>query len=320
MRLEPSQLILIEHSEFALYAMNEELLAIKERFDLKTVTIHPILQSVRDKGALERSFIDFSPNTIYHAAAYKHVPLVEQNPSEGILNNVYGTKTIAELAVKYGVANFVLISTDKAVRPTNVMGATKRWAELIVQVYAAQAALTNRHQKFCAVRFGNVLGSSGSVVPLFRSQIAKGGPVTLTHPDVTRYFMSIEEAVGLVLQAGSLSEGGEIFLLDMGEPVRIIDLARKMIQLSGYALRDEAHPDGDIEIVVTGLRPGEKLFEELLIDLRSSVPTANPKILKSAEPVVQQAVLQQSMDDLWDHLDLGKFKEAIEKLMELASS
>ena len=319
LRLKPSGLVLVEHSEFALYKIHEELIAMRERFELASINIYPVLSSVRNVKSIERAFIDYSPNTVYHAAAYKHVPLVEANAAEGILNNIFGTKVIAELASKHDVGHFVLISTDKAVRPTNIMGATKRWAELIVQDHAYQSLTQNKNQTYCTVRFGNVLGSSGSVVPLFRNQIAKGGPVTLTHPDVTRYFMSIEEAVALVLQAGSLSEGGEIFLLDMGSPVKIIDLAREMISLSGFSVQDEKNPDGDIEIVVTGLRQGEKLYEELLINLNSSDQTLHPKIHKAMEPVIEPAELENELNELIELLDRDAISSATERLMQRAN-
>ncbi len=235
----------------------------------------------------------YQPDTVYHAAAYKHVPMVEHNPCEGVANNVLGTLNVARAAMESGAASFVLISTDKAVRPTNVMGASKRIAELILQALAAEtmvryddeapvAGLVRNRTRFAMVRFGNVLGSSGSVVPLFRKQIEAGGPITLTHPDVTRYFMTIPEAAQLVLQAGAMGQGGEVFVLDMGQPVRIIELARRMVELSGHAVRDEANPDGDIEIEITGLRPGEKLYEELLIGDDPS-PTAHPRIMKARE-------------------------------------
>ena len=319
LRLRPSRLVLVEHSEFALYNIHEELIAMRERFELASIKIHPVLSSVRNVKSIERAFLDYSPNTVYHAAAYKHVPLVEANAAEGILNNIFGTKVIAELASKHDVGHFVLISTDKAVRPTNIMGATKRWAELIVQDHAYQSLIQHKNQTYCAVRFGNVLGSSGSVVPLFRNQIATGGPVTLTHPDVTRYFMSIEEAVALVLQAGSLSEGGEIFLLDMGSPVKIADLAKEMISLSGFSVQDDKNPDGDIEIVVTGLRPGEKLYEELLIDLHSSEPTSHPKIRKAMEPMMEPAELEGELIELIGFLDSGDISPAAERLMRRAN-
>lgn len=318
-RLKPSRLVLVEHSEFALYRIHEELIAMRERFELTSININSVLSSVRNVKSIERAFVDYSPNTVYHAAAYKHVPLVEANAAEGILNNIFGTKVIAELSSRHDVGHFVLISTDKAVRPTNIMGATKRWAELIVQDHASQSIIQNKNQTYCAVRFGNVLGSSGSVVPLFRNQIAKGGPVTLTHPDVTRYFMSIEEAVALVLQAGSLSKGGEIFLLDMGSPVKIADLAREMISLSGFSVKDDENPDGDIEIVVTGLRPGEKLHEELLIDLNSSEPTSHPKIRKAMEPLMKHAELEGELNKLLQLIDGGSTSEAAELLMSRAN-
>jgi FlaA1/EpsC-like NDP-sugar epimerase len=240
----------------------------------------------------------YRPNTVFHAAAYKHVPLVEVNISEGIRNNIFGTKNVAELSLDTGVEDFILISTDKAVRPTNVMGATKRWAELIVQKCATECKIQKTNQKFSAVRFGNVLGSSGSVVPLFREQIKNGGPITLTHPDVTRYFMSIPEAVGLVLQASSLAEGGEIFLLDMGQSVRIFELARNMIELSGLTVKDIENPDGDIEIEITGLRPGEKLFEELLIDVDRAEKTSISKIMKAHEPELSSSELDNQVNQL----------------------
>jgi FlaA1/EpsC-like NDP-sugar epimerase len=234
--------------------------------------------------------------TVYHTAAHKHVPLVESNPIEGAANNVLGTLTVAEAAFEAGVGTFVLISTDKAVRPTSVMGATKRWAELIVQDLSVRALERETGQRFCAVRFGNVLGSNGSVVPLFKEQIARGGPVTVTHPEVTRYFMSIHEAVALVIQAGSLSRSGEVFMIDMGEPVRIVDLARRMITLAGLTVRDDHHhPEGALEIRYTGLRPGEKLFEELLIRNGSTAATVHPKIMKAEDPAMPPELLRQHL-------------------------
>jgi FlaA1/EpsC-like NDP-sugar epimerase len=230
--------------------------------------------------------------TVYHAAAHKHVPLVESNIIEGTENNINGTMTVASEAFAAGVETFVLISTDKAVRPTNVMGATKRWAELVVQDFARQAEKKNRAQRFCVVRFGNVLGSRGSVIPLFKEQIARGGPVTVTHAEVTRYFMSVYEAVELVIQTGSLAKGGEIFLLDMGEPVKVLDLARNMIRLAGHTVLDQANPNGEIEIEITGLRPGEKLREELFIATGNAEGTLHPKIMKANEPTVDAAQLE----------------------------
>lgn len=273
----PSRLLLLDHSEYALYAIHQELEATCSLRKLE-VELLPLLGSVNNEARLREICLHYRPHTVYHAAAYKHVPMVEANPAEGIRNNVFGTLNTARVACEAGVARFVLISTDKAVRPTNVMGASKRMAELVLQAMAAEAPETC----FSMVRFGNVLGSSGSVVPLFRKQLAAGGPLTVTHADVTRYFMTIPEAAQLVLQAGAMATGGEVFVLDMGEPVRILDLARRMVELSGLTVRDEAHPDGDIEIAITGLRPGEKLYEELLIG-DNPTPTAHARIMKAHE-------------------------------------
>ena len=287
--LRPAALVLLESSEHALYQIDRELRAVAD------FPVVPALGSAGDAALVARLLAAHGVETVFHAAAHKHVPLVEMNVLEGVRNNVLGTWTLTRAAMAAGVGTFVLISTDKAVRPANVMGATKRWAELIVQSMAQRAAAAGRAQRFCAVRFGNVLGSSGSVIPLFREQIAAGGPVTVTHAEVTRYFMSIHEAVELVIQAGSLAHGGEIFLLDMGEPVRIADLACNMIRLAGYSLRDAAHPQHDIEIVYTGLRPGEKLFEELLIASSKALPTAHPKIMQADEPCLTEAALQDAV-------------------------
>jgi FlaA1/EpsC-like NDP-sugar epimerase len=235
----------------------------------------------------------WKPHTVYHAAAYKHVPMVEHNPAEGVRNNVWGTWVCAEAAARNGVRNFVLISTDKAVRPTNIMGASKRLAEMVLQALADGSP----HTTFSMVRFGNVLGSSGSVVPLFREQIKNGGPITLTHADITRYFMTIPEAAQLVIQAGAMGQGGDVFLLDMGEPVKIIDLARRMVELSGLTVRDEADPSGDIELAVTGLRPGEKLYEELLIGDNPQA-TQHPRIMKAHEQFLSWPELSQRLNAL----------------------
>jgi FlaA1/EpsC-like NDP-sugar epimerase len=280
-KLAPRALLLFDSSEHALYGIHHELVerAAAEPLD---VTLVPLLGSVTDETRLTLVMEAFRPDTVYHAAAYKHVPLVEHNPAAGVLNNVFGTLTLALAAQAHGVRNFVLISTDKAVRPTNVMGASKRLAEMVLQALAKE---NTGNTVFSMVRFGNVLGSSGSVVPLFRRQIREGGPVTITHEDVTRYFMSIPEAAELVIQAGAMAQGGEVFVLDMGEPVRISDLARNMIELSGLTIRDESNPEGDIAIEVVGLRPGEKLYEELLID-GDDLPTSHPKIMKAREPLL----------------------------------
>ena len=233
------------------------------------------------------------PDTVYHAAAYKHVPLVEHNPTEGIKNNVLGTLRTAQAAAEIGVSNFVLISTDKAVRPTNILGASKRLAEMALQALASNCPGT----KFSMVRFGNVLGSSGSVVPKFRQQIRDGGPITLTHPEITRYFMTIPEASQLVIQAGAMAKGGDVFVLDMGQSVKIMDLARRMIELSGLTVRDEQNPDGDIEIEITGLRPGEKLYEELLIG-NDPKPTSHPRIMNAHEAFVAWTELKEKLEAL----------------------
>jgi FlaA1/EpsC-like NDP-sugar epimerase len=260
----PKKIVLMELSEFALYSINGELqkLASKLDYDLPVI---PLLGSVQHKNRLLTIMRTFGVQTIYHAAAYKHVPVVEHNVIEGVRNNIFGTLFVAEAAIEAQVETFVLISTDKAVRPTNVMGTTKRMAELVLQALADKTMKAKGKTRFCMVRFGNVLGSSGSVVPLFREQIKNGGPVTVTHPDIIRYFMTIPEASQLVIQAGAMGKGGDVFVLDMGDPVKIADLASKMIRLSGMTVADNMNPDGDIAIEYTGLRPGEKLFEELLI-------------------------------------------------------
>lgn len=301
----PARLILVEHSEFGLYSIHQELghlcRRIVEQGD--AVELAPLLANVRDYGRMLEICRAYQPHTIYHAAAYKHVPLVENNPAEGIANNVLGTFNTARAAMETGVSHFVLVSTDKAVRPTNVMGASKRLAEMVLQALSAAPApsfgpgapAVSNLTRFAMVRFGNVLGSSGSVVPLFRRQIEAGGPITLTHAEVTRYFMTIPEAAQLVLQAGAMAEGGEVYVLDMGQPVRIIDLARRMVKLSGFTVRDENRPDGDIAIEVTGLRPGEKLYEELLIG-DNPVATVHPRILKAHEEFVPWADFRGDLD------------------------
>lgn len=277
LRHKPKALVLFDISEYSLYAIERELSSINQIKDYG-VTIHALLGSVKHQVRCEVVMRTFNIDTVYHAAAYKHVPLVEYNVIEGVQNNVMGTWNLAEAAIAAGVKRFVLISTDKAVRPTNVMGASKRLAELVLQGLAQRQSGTI----FSMVRFGNVLGSSGSVVPLFRDQIRDGGPITVTHPDIIRYFMTIPEASQLVLQAGSMGLGGEVFVLDMGEPVKIADLARKIIRLMGFSEKTSEEPEGDIEIVYSGLRPGEKLYEELLIG-DNPQGTAHPRIMKAAE-------------------------------------
>jgi FlaA1/EpsC-like NDP-sugar epimerase len=274
----------------------------------------PILASVTDENAMAKIFGYFSPQTVFHAAAYKHVPMVERNIAAAVWNNVWGTKVCAEQALASGTETFMLVSTDKAVRPTNVMGATKRVAELIVQAMAA--SLNRSSRSFAAVRFGNVLGSSGSVVPLFREQIAKGGPVTLTHAEVTRYFMTIPEAAQLVLQAAGMAKGGEVFVLDMGKPVKIYDLARRMIEFSGQTVQDELNLRGTVEIRVTGLRPGEKLYEELLIG-GDPEATAHPKILKAQESSMKRDALEAKLEALEDRIESNNLAGIRQLLAEL---
>ena len=288
----PQQLLLVDHNEFGLYRIHQELEAVCRSQSL-SVVLTPLLGSVTPSGRMQALCAAFQPHTIYHAAAYKHVPMVESNPGEGVINNVFGTLNTALAARDHGVQRFVLVSTDKAVRPTNIMGATKRMAELALQALAAQSSQT----LFSMVRFGNVLGSSGSVVPLFRQQLAAGGPLTVTHPDVTRYFMTIPEAAQLVLQAGAMGQGGDVFVLDMGESVKIVDLAHRMVQLSGLTVRDPANPLGDIEIAFTGLRPGEKLFEELLIGDHPE-PTLHPRIMKAQEAYLSWSTLDLHLQAL----------------------
>lgn len=274
-RWRPQRLVLFEANEFALYQIERELT------DVPDLVVIPVLGSVTEQARVDQALTQNDVQVVFHAAAHKHVPLVEANALEGIKNNVFGTAVVAEAAFARGVENFVLISTDKAVRPTNVMGATKRWAELIVSNVAGRAKTAGTGQRFCAVRFGNVLGSNGSVVPLFKEQIEQGGPVTLTDAAMTRYFMSIEEAAELIVQAGALSEGGDVFLLDMGEPMLIMDLAENMIRLAGLSVRSSDRPHGDIEIVITGKRPGEKMYEELFYDASSAQGTRHAKIMRA---------------------------------------
>ncbi len=310
----PHQLVLLDHSEFALYRVQQELLALTAQQGLN-ISIAALLGSVCDSERVSDIFNRYRPDTVYHAAAYKHVPLVEFNPVEGILNNVLGTLHVAQAGLYAGVANLVLISTDKAVRPTNVMGASKRLAEMVLQALAAQDP-GDVHTCFAMVRFGNVLGSSGSVVPLFRQQLATGGPLTVTHTEVTRYFMTIPEAAQLVLQAGAMATGGEVFVLDMGQPVRILELAQRMITLSGMRVRDDAHADGDIEIAITGLRPGEKLYEELLTG-DNPQPTVHPRIMQAREGFVPWDSLSASLSELTLALKRNDVPQALNILQRL---
>jgi FlaA1/EpsC-like NDP-sugar epimerase len=304
--LAPSALLLVELTEFALYAIEHELQALMQEAKWQKantqVALVPLLANVRDASRMSEIFATWRPHTVYHAAAYKHVPLVEHNPAEGIKNNVLGTLTTALQAVAHGTSDFVLISTDKAVRPTNVMGTSKRLAEMVLQAQAAAMQQAGAKTCFSMVRFGNVLGSSGSVVPLFRRQIKDGGPITLTDERITRYFMTIPEAAQLVIQAGAMASGGDVFVLDMGEPVKIIDLAKRMVELSGLGLKDEANLNGDIEIQVTGLRPGEKLYEELLIG-DNPLPTPHPRIMKAHEDFLPWTELQGKLAELGVSLD-----------------
>lgn len=313
--LEPTSLLLFDHSEYNLYCILSEL-EQRVQSESLNVTLLPILGSVRHQDKLLEVMNTWSVDTVYHAAAYKHVPMVEHNIAEGILNNVIGTLNTAQAALQAGVENFVLISTDKAVRPTNVMGSTKRLAELVLQALSKEVAPTlfgdasniSRVNKtrFTMVRFGNVLGSSGSVIPLFHKQIQAGGPLTVTHPKITRYFMTIPEAAQLVIQAGSMGQGGDVFVLDMGEPVKIVELAEKMIHLSGLSIRSDTNPHGDILINFSGLRPGEKLYEELLIG-DNVAPTRHPMIMRANEELLGWEVLKARLHGLLTAVEAGDF-------------
>ena len=301
-KARPAVLLLVELTEFALYAIEHELQSLVSDAWMGDVRLLPLLANVRDASRMEEILRTWKPHTVYHAAAYKHVPLVEHNPAEGVKNNVLGTLNTAQLAAAHGVRDFVLISTDKAVRPTNVMGTSKRLAEMVLQAQALAMSEVGGKTCFSMVRFGNVLGSSGSVVPLFRKQIKDGGPITLTDERITRYFMTIPEAAQLVIQAGAMASGGDVFVLDMGEPVKIIDLAKRMVELSGLGLKDDATPNGDIEIQVTGLRPGEKLYEELLIGDKP-LPTCHARIMKAHEDFLPWGELQSKLAALGLALD-----------------
>lgn len=325
--LKPKALLMFEHSEFNLYSIHGELEQRVRRESL-SVRLLPFLGSVRNQSHLSDIMSIWHVNTVYHAAAYKHVPMVEHNIAEGVMNNVFGTLNTAQAAIQANVSNFVLISTDKAVRPTNVMGSTKRLAEMVLQALskelapflfgdAGNVARVNK-TRFTMVRFGNVLGSSGSVIPLFHKQIKAGGPLTVTHPKITRYFMTIPEAAQLVIQAGSMGLGGDVFVLDMGEPVKIVSLAEKMINLSGLSVRSERNPNGDIAIEFTGLRPGEKLYEELLIGDNVS-PTSHPMIMTAIEDFLSWECLRGALDALAMAVKEEDFDKVRQLLRELVS-
>jgi len=306
----PRKLIIYELSEFALYEIEKEL---KKTLAIK-IPIIALLGSVQDKTRLKQIMKVYSVQTVYHAAAYKHVPLVEENVVEGVKNNIFGTMTAAQAALEQSVETFVLISTDKAVRPTNIMGATKRFAELVLQALAEEYKNNAHKTRFCMVRFGNVLGSSGSVVPLFKQQIKQGGPVTVTDENIVRYFMTIPEAAQLVLQASSMGQGGDVYVLNMGEPVKIAELAKKMIHLSGLEIKDENNPDGDIEIVYTGLRPGEKLYEELLIGDNVS-QTKHPAIMRAEEKYLSLSEINEKLSLLQIACNNYEINQIIELLI-----
>jgi FlaA1/EpsC-like NDP-sugar epimerase len=325
--LKPKTLLLFEHSEFNLYSIHGEL---EHRINRESLSVRlvPFLGSIRDQKHLFDTMSIWRVDTVYHAAAYKHVPMVEHNIAEGVSNNVIGTLNTAQAALLANVSNFVLISTDKAVRPTNVMGSTKRLAEMVLQALSgevapvlfkdsANVARVNK-TRFTMVRFGNVLGSSGSVIPLFHKQIQVGGPLTVTHPKITRYFMTIPEAAQLVIQAGSMGQGGDVFVLDMGEPVRIASLAEKMIHLSGLSVRSEKNPNGDIAIEFTGLRPGEKLYEELLIGDNVS-PTQHPMIMTANEDYLNWEQLKEQLSALCKAVAEEDFIRVRQLLRELVS-
>ncbi len=307
-RNNPKTLIILDANEFALYEIKKEL-----ESSLPNVRLRAIIASITNKKRMMDVFSTFDVDTIYHSAAYKHVPLVEENPFEGVFNNIIGTKVCVETAIDSNVETFVLISTDKAVRPTNIMGATKRFAEMILQSYSED----NKVTRMCMVRFGNVLGSSGSAIPLFQSQIKEGGPVTVTDPKVTRYFMSIPEAAELVIQAGAMGKGGDVFVLDMGESVKITDLAKRLINLSGLEVKDENNENGDIEVVFTGLRPGEKLYEELLIGDNIS-KTEHKQILRAQEEFVEKEEIERlicKLEEAEKNNDVSTLKEIFRQVI-----
>ena len=306
LKMKPNKLLLLDSNEFALYSILDELNLSNYSSKLEII---PLLTSVQDKKNINIIFKTWRPNTVYHAAAYKHVPIVEHNLSEGVKNNVFGTLTVAKASLEMEVDDFVFISTDKAVRPTNIMGATKRLGEICLQALFSNRK-ENQLTKFSMVRFGNVLDSSGSVIPKFRKQIKDRLPLTVTHPEITRFFMTIQEAAELVIQAGAMAKGGDVFVLDMGEPVKIYDLAKKMIQLSGLKLKDQNNPKGDIEIKITGLRPGEKLYEELLLE-DNSIETKHPKIFKAKEKFIAWVELKEEIYKLEHAILLNDLKRIV---------
>jgi FlaA1/EpsC-like NDP-sugar epimerase len=322
LRLGPQTLVLFELSEVALYEISMEIEEVQRRLRMRAeadapaaTTVVEVLGSVLDRKLVSRTIQELGVQVIYHAAAYKHVPIVEANPFAGLQNNTFGTLAVAEAAKELGVDRFVLVSTDKAVRPTNIMGASKRLAEQILQALAQERGTTTI---FTMVRFGNVLDSSGSVVRRFRNQIKAGGPVTVTHPEIIRYFMSIPEAAQLVIQAGTMATGGEVFVLEMGTPVKIDDLARTMVRLSGLEVRDESHPDGDIAIEYVGLRRGEKLYEELLIG-ENTTGTSHPRIFKNSEPILpfeDLATALERLEDAMHRMDETELQELLRATVE----
>ncbi len=318
-KAKPSKVILLDNNEPSLYLSNKKL---NGNFIQNNINIITILGDASDENLVDKIFSSHNISFVFHSAAYKHVPIVEHNPIQGLKNNIFSTYVMCNMAVKYDVENFTLISSDKAVRPTNIMGASKRFSELIVQAFDYEINKNSRKNlkkyktKLSMVRFGNVLDSSGSVVPLFREQIAKGGPITLTHKEIIRYFMTIEEATQLVLQSSLLSSGGELFLLDMGKPMKISVLAKQMIYLSGLTLKNKDNPNGDIEIITTGLRPGEKLYEELLIDAKSE-PTVHPKIFKAKEKFIKPDILWPKLEELKISLDAQEKNKSLNLVSQL---
>ena len=314
-RYGPRRILLIELSEYALYLIHSEL----ENLNNELIEVIPLIASVQDSRRISEILSIWHPETIYHTAAYKHVPIVEHNLAEGLKNNLFGTFDFAKISLQFKVPNFVFVSTDKAVRPTNIMGATKRLAELSLQALNDKVSTDkDKRTKFSIVRFGNVLDSSGSVIPKFRDQIKNGGPITLTHKDITRYFMTITEASQLVIQAGAMAEGGDVFVLDMGEPIKIYDLAKRMIELSGKSLLSKKNMQGNIEIKITGLRPGEKLYEELLLS-DNPIKTEHPKIFRSQEPFIKFKILIEELDNLNKLINKNDLDNIVLKLKSLVA-